>query len=365
VTTGPKGMDWVRVNAGFLREPVVADLVDALSEPGAALNALALRPWVGEFFPEGIITASPRRIEDGAAWRGQPGVLFAAMVKVGYLVQRGDGYELHKFEEENAAIWREVLRDRRRAQERRAVETAEREARQQAQTSAKGTRRRSSTPPTGKGTQEPSGQLFEAPEKPVRGPSGGESTGPSGGASEARTDVRTYGRTNIHTHPGDSSALGAATAAAVCVIEVPEGQEPEGPEKPRLVLVPAEDEVRKEVQRAWLAYLVMRPGEVFSDAYQRALTIAVVRRGSAVRESFDGRAHHPDNLVPKMAPFLRLLTDAAITKGLDLRRDKRWRGTSARPAETAPEPAQAYDYDAGFKSLKEVSAALPWNRGGS
>ncbi len=87
----------MNVDLNFLRHPKTIRLCGITRDPAAGIYLIRLWSHVGEFYPTtGLLPEhSGSEIEMLCDWRGDPGILIAALVDLGFMEKLEQGYQVH------------------------------------------------------------------------------------------------------------------------------------------------------------------------------------------------------------------------------------------------------------------------------
>lgn len=115
-TKKERGLPWFRVDVDMPDHPKADMLSDELGDPNALAYVVRLWAWTMRYAARGRLAAGARlSAERACRWRGEPGALWAALEKTGW-VERvdADTFEVHDWPEHNGAAVAKAEKDAER-----------------------------------------------------------------------------------------------------------------------------------------------------------------------------------------------------------------------------------------------------------
>lgn len=112
-----RSLPWFRVDTDFAAHPKTYALCDELQDPNAGMYVIRLWTYTMRYAARGRLADGARTaLERACEWRGQPGALFAALTKVGWLAEDG---EVHDWAEHQGAAVAKAQKDADRKRDER------------------------------------------------------------------------------------------------------------------------------------------------------------------------------------------------------------------------------------------------------
>ena len=111
---------WIPIEVDLPDHPKVADLENELGETTVEAYLIRVWCWAARLAPDGVTrgVSAECSVERAARWRGNSGVLVAALVKTGWLERSEDGLRLHNWEERAGKFLKKAEAERARWRER-------------------------------------------------------------------------------------------------------------------------------------------------------------------------------------------------------------------------------------------------------